>query len=437
VIRSFGDPGDLADMPVEKEGLADLGRISGDSSGGVYFAFASSPNPTLRKYDRYGYLGYEASVPKDIFSLGSSQPSDRVEVSFGFSDVSLSNQTSGWVSLGSSDDLKFGGGVGMGLSDAIRRGFGPAAFQQTTSQPGAGGGPVGATFSGEVTPQGTNFQVGMGRVSNFGGRGRGRSNSTRLSDQSTSQGGVLQFASGGDEASDSGSSDWSQGTSSASGTTAELGMFGSSGNDPSTSYVPGTTNPAPGGLPEGFVFGSAIHFFGFRQGDFGGGGGGGAGFGGGSGLNRQGTAGMGHPETGTGSATWGTGSQDFSHSGYHGHFRPGTFAFTGVLRVNLGDLGRVSQADKPSITAMAADPETQEMWAGIGATLVHFSRDGAPMGIYYLALEGGTPLKPTALLVEADRIVVAADPWGIFEFARPDKPSSPQLNLIPQVTPPQ
>jgi hypothetical protein len=437
VIRSFGDPSDLSDTPPEKQALADWGTISGDSAGGIYFAFASVPDPTLRKYDRYGYLGYQASVPKEMFSIGGTQPSDRVEVSLGFSDVSLSDQTTGWVTLGSSTDLKFGGGVGMGLSDAIRRGFGPAAFQQTMSQPGQGSGPVGATFSGEVTPQGTtNFQLGMGRMSSFGGRGRGRGNSSTFNDQSTSDGGILQFSSGDNGTSDSDSSDWLQGTSSASGTTAELGMSGSSGtgasSDSSTNY-PGGTNPAWGfgGLPGGFVFGSAVHSFAFRQ----------PGFGGGGGLDRPpGGSGFGHPQggVGTGSATsGGTGPEDSSHYGYHGHFRPGMFAFTGVVRVNLGDLGRISQVDKPRITAMAADPETQEIWAGIGDTLVHFSKDGAPMGVYYLALNGGTPLEPTALLIEPNRIVVAADPWGIFEFPRPDKPSTPELNVVPQVTPPQ
>jgi hypothetical protein len=432
VIRSFGDPADVTDIQTEKQGLADWGTISGDSAGGIYFAFTSVPNPTLRKYDRYGYLGYEASIPEDAFSTGGRRPADRVEVSFGFSDMSLSNQTTGWVTLGSSNDLKFGGGVGMGLSDAIRRGFGPAAFQQTMSQPGMGGGPLGAMFSGEVTSQGTNFQMGLGRMSNFAGRGRGRSNLSTVGDQSTSQGAVLQFNSADNDASDTDSSDWSQGTSNVSGTTAELGMFGSSGtglSDPSTNDLAGAPNPAfgSGGLPAGFVFGSAFHSFGFRSPDSGGG----------NALNGPGARGFGRPHTGTASTGGGTGPQDFSHFGYHGHFRPGMFAFTGVMKVNLGNLGRVSQSDKPVITAMAADPQTGEMWAGIGDTLVHFSKDGAPLGVYYLALKGGT-LKPTALLVEPDRILVAADPWGIFEFGRPDQPSSQQqLNVAPQVTPPQ
>jgi hypothetical protein len=129
------------------------------------------------------------------------------------------------------------------------------------------------------------------------------------------------------------------------------------------------------------------------------------------------------------------GANGFRYGGYHGRFGANSFTFTGTMRVNLGDLGRVSAFDKPIITAMAADPDTHEIWAGIGDTLVHFSKDGDPIGIYYLVLGGSTPLKPVAVLVEQDRFLIAADPWGIFEFPRPDKPQSPskQSDVVPQV----
>ena len=41
------------------------------------------------------------------------------------------------------------------------------------------------------------------------------------------------------------------------------------------------------------------------------------------------------------------------------------------------------------------------------------------MEVYYLTMKGGARLKPTAVLVEPDRFLIAADPWGIFEFTRP------------------
>ncbi|HUA01398.1 MAG TPA: hypothetical protein VMB02_13775, partial [Candidatus Aquilonibacter sp.] len=128
----------------------------------------------------------------------------------------------------------------------------------------------------------------------------------------------------------------------------------------------------------------------------------------------------------------------------HGRFGSGLTGITATARVNLGDLGP-SSTEKPQITAVSVDPATQETWAGIGDTLVGFSKDGTPIGIYYLTLTGGAPLTPSAVLVEPDRFLVAADPWGIFEFDRPDQshmvgrssPAAPQLSLQPEVISPK
>jgi hypothetical protein len=71
--------------------------------------------------------------------------------------------------------------------------------------------------------------------------------------------------------------------------------------------------------------------------------------------------------------------------------------------------------------------------------LVHFDKNGNAIDMYYLALTDGLSLKPAAVLVEPDRFLIAADPWGIYEFPRPDKapPSeTPQLNVVPQQIPP-
>lgn len=438
VVRSFGEPNDVAppkpDDQLQKQALTDRGRISGDAGGGIYFAFTSLPDPTLWKYDRYGYVGYQTSLPENLFTPGQTLPNDRVEFTFGLSDTSLSQQTSGFVTFGSSSDVKFGGGVGTGFGEALRRGmgYGQAIQQQITQSPGAGGGPLGAMFSGEVSGQETNFQVGMGRMSGMGGRGRHMSLGPGMfGDQTTSQGGLLQYSSGNDNSSDD-SSDSSPGSysSQASGTTAELGMFGSpsfgtSAGTGGYGSMPGGPSLGMGGLPAAFVLGSGFNTIGFRP----------QGLGGGT-FDHGPGSGFGAAGAKSGTAA--------PHGGFHGgRYRSNTATFTAQMKVNLGDLGRVSMSDKPAITAMAVDPETQEIWAGIGDTLVHFSRDGNPAGIYYLTMAGATPLKPTALLVESNRILIAGDPWGIFEFARPDKPASApkapkqRLNVVPQVTGPQ
>ena len=78
-------------------------------------------------------------------------------------------------------------------------------------------------------------------------------------------------------------------------------------------------------------------------------------------------------------------------------------------------------ASKPAIEAIGVDPASQEIWASVGATLVHFDKDGQLAGYYCLSTAGQAPVKPTTILVEPNRILIGSDPFGIFEYARPDK----------------
>lgn len=441
VLHSFGDPADVPgkteDQPAEKQSLVNMGRISGDSSGAIYYAFTAVPDPTVRKYDKLGYLGYESTIPQHVFGEAPNQPNDRVEVTLGFSDVSFSEQTSGFLTIGSSSDVKFGGGVGTGIGQQLRSGMGfdQVAQQQTMPNPFSGGGPVGATFSGQASSQGASIQLGVGRMSGMGGRGRRGGGSGNVSDQSNGQTAALHFSTSGDDSSDSSSLDQSGYSFDPNTMTADLqnNPFGNEG--PSyASGVGGTYAAVPGGLgsgglPGSFVLGTADPFR-FHPQDFGATPAGTPPGGTSSTYAPGSTAGHAGASTAGGHATNG-----FPHNGgFHGRYGSNAFGFTSTMRVNLGDLGRVSAFDKPIITAMAADPETHEIWAGIGDTLVHFSKDGDPIGIYYLVLSGSKALKPVAVLVEPDRFLIAADPWGIFEFARPDKPQpTNKQEVVPQV----
>jgi hypothetical protein len=76
---------------------------------------------------------------------------------------------------------------------------------------------------------------------------------------------------------------------------------------------------------------------------------------------------------------------------------------------------------KPTVTAIGVDPATQEVWLAMGAVLVHFDRDGNPRGTYRTYTPEGARLETIAILVEPTRLLLACDPLGIFEFARPDK----------------
>jgi hypothetical protein len=86
---------------------------------------------------------------------------------------------------------------------------------------------------------------------------------------------------------------------------------------------------------------------------------------------------------------------------------------------------REPAAEKPTINAIAADPSTQEVWAAMGNTLLYFNKDGARRTAYRAFTPEGARLEPRTILVEPDRILLGADPLGIFAFARPDRPSPP------------
>lgn len=76
---------------------------------------------------------------------------------------------------------------------------------------------------------------------------------------------------------------------------------------------------------------------------------------------------------------------------------------------------------KPAIGALGIDPETQRVWAAIGDELIEFDKDGNRRASYRTATADGVRIEANAILVERNRILVAADPLGVFDFARPDK----------------
>jgi hypothetical protein len=78
-------------------------------------------------------------------------------------------------------------------------------------------------------------------------------------------------------------------------------------------------------------------------------------------------------------------------------------------------------AFKPAIEAMGVDPASEEIWAAIAGDLVHFDKDGQLAGYYCLSAVDQATVKATTILVERNRILIGSDPFGIFEYARPDK----------------
>lgn len=80
---------------------------------------------------------------------------------------------------------------------------------------------------------------------------------------------------------------------------------------------------------------------------------------------------------------------------------------------------REEPAAKPGINALAVDPATQEVWAAISNTVLVFGKQGKRRAAYRTFTPEGARLEPRTILVEPERILLGADPLGIFAFARP------------------
>jgi hypothetical protein len=61
LVREFGDPTEIAERS-ELNRFLNIGRLCSDPAGHIYYAFAYLPEPTLRKYDRYGYAAFEIAA---------------------------------------------------------------------------------------------------------------------------------------------------------------------------------------------------------------------------------------------------------------------------------------------------------------------------------------------------------------------------------------
>jgi hypothetical protein len=454
LVRSFGDPTDAGINP-DSQQLQVLGKISGDGAGDIYFAFTAVPDPTVRRYDRYGYVTSEATFAAELYDRSPAPaPDDRVQFGLNYSETSFTDSYNTWVAVGNRGDLFFGGGLSPGLGAHL--GGGPQTAQSATdtilstataSGPG-GGGPGGSAGGGMMSAQGSfeqnslELHVGNRRPRQGTGNSQGSNSSTEdTSTKSSLDGSLLQFnsqdSSSGDAlgASDSGSADQTDAS-------------------PSQPAGPGTGRGA-GGFGHGFG-GGGFGGAGVGPGLFGFGGfGQPGGFGGGSPRNSpQGFEGLfastiSTPAPGSTPAAGGAtpragfeghpGEHFGGGGGFHGRYGQGLYNLTGTVKVNL-DHSAASSPDKPVITAVGVDPNSQDIWAAVGKVLVHFDKNGSYLGEYFIATPEGAPLRVSAIIVERDRLIVASDSRGVYEFTRFDRNtsrSSVRGAIVPQQEPQQ
>jgi hypothetical protein len=73
------------------------------------------------------------------------------------------------------------------------------------------------------------------------------------------------------------------------------------------------------------------------------------------------------------------------------------------------------------ISAVGIDPQTQEMWVAVGTLLMEFDKDGQRLYSFRTYLPNGARMDPSQIVVEPDRLLLGADPQGIYEFPKPAK----------------
>lgn len=75
----------------------------------------------------------------------------------------------------------------------------------------------------------------------------------------------------------------------------------------------------------------------------------------------------------------------------------------------------------PILTAFGVDPVNGDVWMGLHNTLVHFDKDGILRSEYQIYTPKGYKLDASVILVEEERLLIGADPLGVYEFPRPDR----------------
>jgi hypothetical protein len=228
---------------------------------------------------------------------------------------------------------------------------------------------------------------------------------TGTADADSADEGTLSFSSLGSGA-DTGSTNDDLSTGSLAATDGAGGLAGPGAG---MAFAAGLSNfGQPGGifLP-GALAGGGLFGHGFPRGP-------GSAFGGGGFGQHFGDARPGGAGPGPGFAEH-AGGMPFPH----GHFGQGLNNVTATVKVNL-DRKSVDPDEKLAITAVGVDAVSQDIWEGLGKVLVHFDKSGGYMGTYFIATPDGAPLRASAILVEPDRLIIASETQGIYEFARPD-----------------
>src|SRR5271156_2507118 len=370
----------------------DIGKLYSGAPGDIYFAFTGLKDPKFRKYDRFGYAGYEAEISaKDLIP----------DISHDNSQVQLGMRVSGMAGPG--EMYSFGSMYSVG--------GGAPAFTAN------GGHGAGGRRGGSAAPGGTGGTTPSGGAGSTGTASGGSSdsdptsNTTSSADGSDLSGSLSATSDGGKISSNYTYNDTPD-------FNALLGVGGPGGGF----GAPGIFGPgAFPGFSGGFGGGFEHHMGADGPGGPPPGAAGAVGAEGGAGAAAGGFPGAhltGGPASGGGVENAGAGHGEYGERYGHGFRQEGLNSFAGVVKFTERER---DVTVKPVIHALGVDRASQQVWAAIGDMLLRFDRDGNLQDIYRVATPQGAALQPVGILVEPDRILLVGDPAGIYEFARPDK----------------
>jgi len=62
-----------------------------------------------------------------------------------------------------------------------------------------------------------------------------------------------------------------------------------------------------------------------------------------------------------------------------------------------------------------------DVWMALHNTLIHFDKEANRRSEYQIYTPKGARLEANTILVEEERLLIGADPLGVYEFPRPDR----------------
>src|ERR1700723_3884521 len=165
----------------------DIGKLYSGAPGEIYFAFTSLKDPKFRKYDRFGYAGYEAEIPANALIPDIAHDKSQVQVGMRVSGMGGPGEM---FSFGSMYSVGSGGGPAFtangGHGGGGRRGGSAAPGGTGGATPASGPGSAGTASGGSSDSDPTTSATGSADGPDLSGSLSANSNNNPPANSSSS-----------------------------------------------------------------------------------------------------------------------------------------------------------------------------------------------------------------------------------------------------------